>query len=60
MKKQKPLTHSASKHPAKEAKPMRRPDPARDGFSTNSGTALQLERAYAERDCPIEDRKDRA
>jgi hypothetical protein len=51
-KKLKPLTHSASKHPAKQAKPPRRPDPKRDGFATNCGTALQLEKNWKLRDDP--------
>jgi hypothetical protein len=49
----KPTTNA---HPAKTARQPRKPDPKRDGFSTNSGTALQLERTWRTRDCPVEER----
>jgi hypothetical protein len=58
MKKQKPLTHSASKHLAKEAKPLRRPDD-RQGFNPTAGAGLQAQRVWAERNAPLSERKDR-
>jgi hypothetical protein len=51
--------HSASRHPAKVAKPMQRPNPARDGFNPTSVLAQQLERVWQERDCPLSERKDK-
>jgi hypothetical protein len=39
-------------HPPKTARPLRKPDPGRDGLSTNSGTALQLQKTWLERDNP--------
>jgi hypothetical protein len=58
MKKQKPLTHSASCHPAKVGKPLRRPDD-RQGFNQAAGSGLQSQRCWAERDAPLSERKDR-
>jgi hypothetical protein len=51
--------HTASRHPAKVAKPMQRPNPERDGFNPTSVLAQTLQRNYEQRDCPLAERKDR-
>jgi hypothetical protein len=50
--------HSASKHPAKSARPLTPPSD-RDGFRQDVGPGAQAQRVWLERDAPLSQRKDR-